>query len=180
MIKPMGVLLVLGVVLALILCLVPVLWGIAHCIRNRAWKTAVVLGIAAVGIVVSSAWAVYAVAPKGSRTIAQLELSNGRMFTVRHYRFGWLEYPKARFYARDTKGLWTSFEVISELVNPNAASLVLDASAQEVQLTGVGWYRIEDNDFVNIDGSRGNTWQLPPTIEPGEEDIYGASLQSPQ
>ena len=172
MIKPMGVLLVLGIVLALVLCLVLALWGIVHCIRSRARKTAVVLGIAAVGIVVFDAWAIYAVAPKGGRTIAQLELSDGRACVVRHYRSGWLEYPKVRFYARDTQGVWTSFVVISELVNPNSTSLVPDASAQKVQVPGVGWYRIQDNDFVNPDGSRGTTCQLPPGIEPGEEDIY--------
>jgi len=170
-IKPMGVLLVLGLVLALVLCLVPVLLGIVHCIRSRARKTAVVLGIAVVGIVVFDAWAICAVAPKGARTIAQLEFPDGRAFVVRHYRSGWFEYPKVRFYARNTEGVWTSFVVISELVNPNSAWLVLDASAQEVQAPG-GWYRIQDNEFVNPDGSRGATRQLTPGIEPGEEDIY--------
>lgn len=178
--KPMGVLLVLGFALALVLCLVPALWGIVHGIRSRARKTAVVLGIVAVGIVVFDVWAIRAVAPKGARTIAQLELPDGRALIVRHYRSGWLEYPKVRFYARDTEGVWTSFVLISELVNPNSASLVLDAAGQEVQMPGVGRYRIQDNDFVNIDGSRGTVRQLPLGIEPAEEDIYSVTEHSPQ
>jgi len=170
-IKPLGVLLVLVVVLSLVLFLVLALWGIVHCVRSGARKTAVVLGIAVVGIAVYSACAIYAMAPRGGRTIAQLELSDGRAFVVRHYRSGWLEYPKARFYARDTEGAWTSFALISELVNANATSLVLDASGQEVEMAGVGSYRIQDNDFVSVDGSRGTKQQLPPGIEPGQEFV---------
>lgn len=169
--KPMGVLLVLLAVVALVLCLFLTLLAMVDCIRRRARKKAVASGVAAVVILVMSAWAIYAVAPKGGRTVAQLELSDGRAFAVRYYRFGWLDYPKAWFYARDEAGAWTSFELISELVNPNAASLALDASAEEVEMPGVGTYRIDHNDFVNIDGSRGRTRQLPPGVEPGEEDI---------
>jgi hypothetical protein len=165
-----GVLVVLGVVLVLILCLLFVLWGL---VRNGRRKTASVLGIAALGIVAVVMWAIYTVAPKGGRTIAQLELADGRAFVVRHYRYEWTEYPKVRFYARDTEGAWTSFVLIAELVNPNATSLVLDPSEQKVEVAPTGgWYRIPDNDFVNIDGSWCTAQQLPPGIEPGEEDIH--------
>jgi len=172
MIKPMDVLLVLAIVLALIPYLVLALWRIAHCIRTHAWWVVVALGIVMVGIVLFSTWAIYVVAPKGGRTTAQLEIPNGQMFVVRHYRFGWLEYPKVRFYVRDPKGAWTSFGVISELVNPNAPSLILDEQTQQVQLLSAGYYLIQNNDFVNIDGSRGTVWQLPSGVEPGEEAIY--------
>lgn len=177
-IKPLGVMLILGVVLALALCLLLALGGLAYCIRRRARKKAVVLGIVSAAIAVFCAWAVYWVAPKGGRTIAQMDLPDGRTFVVRHYRFGWTEYPKVRFYARDKEGAWTSFALIAELVNPNDTSLVLDASRQEVEVAPAGWYRIQANDFVNIDGSRGPTWQLPLDIEPGEEDIYDRTAYS--
>ncbi len=169
MIKPMGVLLVLGIVVILLLCLPFALWGVVRCVRYRKRMAAAFLGMVALAIVVLSAWAVYATAPKGARTIAQLNLPDGRVFVVRHYRYRWLEYPKARFYARDADGIWTSFALISELVNPSATSLVLDESVQEVQLPGVGCYRIPNNDFVIIDGSRANKLPLPPGTEPGEE-----------
>lgn len=169
--KPMGVLLTLGIVLALSFCLVLALWGIARCIRSRARKTAMALGIAVAGIVVFNAWAIYVVAPKGARTIAQLELPDGHAFVVRHYRYGWLEYPKVRFYARGPEGVWTSFGLIAEWVVPNATSLIMDVQKQQVDMPGVGAYLIQDNDFVLLDGSRGVMRQLPSGVEPGEEDI---------
>lgn len=172
MIKPFGVLLVLGFVLALFLCLITALLRVVHSVRSRARKRAAVQGIGAVVIAMFAAWTIYAVAPKGARTIAELRLPDGHAFVVRHYRYGWFEYPKVRFYARDTQGVWSSFMVISELVNPNSISLALDASSQEVRVPGVGWYRILDNDFVNPGGSRATTSQLPLGIELGEEDVY--------
>ncbi len=178
MIKPMGVLLVLALVLTLLPCLILALWGLVHYTRVRARKTAVVLGIIVVAIAVFSVSALYVVAPKGGRTIAKLDLPDGRAFVVRHYRYGWFEYPKVRFYARNANGDWTSFSVISELIDPGATSLVLDAAAQEIQLTGAGWFRIEHNEFVNVDGSRGTVWQLPPGIDPGEEDINSGAHSS--
>ncbi len=168
----MGVVLVLGLVLALIFCLIAAIWELIHCIRSRARKKAVILGIVAAGIIVFDMCAIHAVAPKGARTIAQLEIPGNRCFVVRHYRSGWFEHPEVRFYARDRQGIWTSFAVIWELVNPNSTSLVLDASEQEIQVPGVGSYRIQDNDFVNPDGSRCTTYQLPQGVEPGEEDIH--------
>jgi hypothetical protein len=150
-----------------------VLWGLVRCIRSRKRETAAVLGIAAVGIIAFDTWAICTVAPKGGRTIAQLELADGQAFVVRHYRYGWTEYPKVRFYARNTQGAWTSFALIAELVNPNGTSLELDASEQKVEVAPTGgWYRIPDNDFLNIDGSWCTARQLPPGIEPGEENIH--------
>ncbi len=180
MIKPPGVLLVLGVALALALCLIPAIWGIVHSLRSRKRKTAVALGIAAVGVLVFDAWAIHAVAPKGARTIAHLEIPGGRAFTLRHYRSGWFEYPKARFYARDPKGVWTGFVLISEFVNPNASSLALSRSKQEVDVPGVGSYQIQDNDFVNVDGSRCATLRLPPGAKPEEDDIYASAPSLPR
>ncbi len=170
MIKPFGVMLVLGLVAALLLCLLPVLWGLVHSVRSRAWRKAATLGIAMVAIIAFAVWAIYAVAPKGARTIAQLELPDGRAFMVRHYRFDWFQGSKVRFYARDTQGTWTRFVLISELVDPNSPTLLLNDAKQEVEIPGVGWYRIPENDWINLDGP-GYTppFQLPPGIEPGEE-----------
>jgi hypothetical protein len=165
--------LVLGLVVALVLCLLPVLWGFVHSVRRGAWKKAVALGIAAAAIVLFDVWAIHVVAPKGGRTIAQLELPDGRAFMVRHYRFGWVEAPKVRFYARDTQGVWTRFVLIWELVDPNSPTLLLNEQKQEVEIPGVGWYRIQENDWINPDGP-GYTppFQLPPGIEPGEEAAF--------
>ena len=91
--KPIGVMLVLGFVLVLMLCLVPVLWGFVRSIRRRARKLAMALGIVAAGILLFSAWAIYSVAPKGDRKIAQLELPDGRAFVVHHYRYGLVRVP---------------------------------------------------------------------------------------
>ena len=174
--KPMGVLLVLGVVGILILCLVPTIRGIVRSFRNRAWKTTAAMGIVAAGIVATSSWAILDLAPKGDRTIAQLKLSDGREFVVHHYRYGWLEYPKVRFYARDTNGVWTSFPVYAELVDSNATTLVLDASGRQVELLSgerrVNSYIIQHNSIVHVDGPGSIKWQLPPGIEPGEENLY--------
>jgi len=171
-IKPLGVLLVLSVVLLLIFFLFLTLWRALRCIRSRKPKTAVVLGIVAMGIAVFCAWATYAVAPKGAQTIAELESPDGRAFIIRNYRYGWLEYRKVYFYSRNIEGVWTSFRLISELVNPNTVSFVLNESAREVEVPGVGCYLIQENSFVNIDGSGGTSRQLPPGVKPGEEDIY--------
>jgi len=179
MIKPFGVLLVLGLVAALALCFLLALWGIVRCRRTGARKAAAALAIAAAGILALSGWAIWAVAPRGGRTIAELEFPDGRMFVVRHYRSQWLEYPKVRFYARSSEGVWTSFEVIAELVDPGATGLVLDEPAQEIEAPGVGWYRIQDDDFVHPDGSRGARLQLPPGIEPGDEDIHASGQRAP-
>ncbi len=170
MIKPLGVLLVLGFVGALILCLPFVLWRLVHNVRIGSRKAAALWGIVALAMVMSSAWTVYSVAPKGARTIARMELLDGHAFVVRHYRYGWFEYPKVRFYARDTDGTWTSFAIISELVNLRSSSLNLDESTQSVEFLPAGWYSIPNNDFINIDGSRGDTWQLPPGVEPDQVD----------
>ncbi|MCC6696676.1 MAG: hypothetical protein IT365_13685 [Candidatus Hydrogenedentes bacterium] len=176
---PLGVLLVLAVVSVLVLCLILAFAGIVLCIRRRARKTAIALVIVSAAIAVLCVWAVYWVAPKGGRTIAQLDLPDGRTFVVRHYRFGWTEYPKVRFYARNKEGAWTSFMLIAELVNPNDTSLVMDASRQEVEVAPIGgWYRIKENGFLNIDGSWGPTRQLPPGVEPGAEDIYDRAAYS--
>ena len=129
------------------------------------------VGILTAGLTVISAWAIYMVAPKGAQTIAELDLPDGRAFLVRHYRSGWFEYPKARFYSRDKAGAWTSFELISELNHPYSTSLDLDETEQEVHVTGVGSYGIQTDEFVNPDGSRGARYPLPPGIEPGEEDL---------
>ncbi|MFM1919381.1 MAG: hypothetical protein RLZZ303_1015 [Candidatus Hydrogenedentota bacterium] len=169
--KPVGVLLVLGLAVALALCLVPIFWFALRGIQRRNGRKPVALVAAALVIVAFDAWAIYAVAPKGGRTIAQLHLPDGRAVVVRHYRFGWLEYPTVRLYARDTQGVWTRFYLIAELVDPNTPRLVFDASEQKVQMPGVGWYQFQDNYFTHIDGgSYGLTIQLPPGIEPGEED----------
>lgn len=171
--KPMGVVLVLGIVCALAFCLVPTLWGFVRSVRSRARKRAALLGILAAAIIVFNVWAVYAVAPKGGRTIAQLELADGRAFVLRHYRYGWLEYPKVCFYARDPYGVWTRFTVIAELIDANATTLLLNASAQEVALGKAGGtYRIPHNEFLNIDGSGSDGWPLPPGVAPDEDDIY--------
>ena len=174
--KPIGVMLLFGVVSVLMLCLVPIAWGIVRSIQKRAWKKAAVLGIVAVGIVATGSWAIAAQAPKGARTIAQLNLPDGREFVVRHYRHGWFEYPKVRFYARDTTGVWTSFPVYAELVVANATSLVADARAQQVQLMSGGYwvntYVIQDGSYVHVDGPGSVSWQLPPGIDPGEEDLH--------
>jgi len=174
-IKPLGVLLVLGVVAALLICAINATWRSLLNFRRGKRNRAVTLLILALGIFAMSAWAVYAVSPKGGRTVAQLKLPDHREFVVRHYRYGWLEYPKARFYARDTNGAWTSFTLISELVNPNATSLVLDASTQQVHVNGVGSYLLQQNEFVNIDGSRGTKRLLPPETVPDEENVYETS-----
>jgi hypothetical protein len=179
-VKPLAVLLTLVLVGVLLLCMIPVLWWLVQSIENRERKSAVFLGIVALGIFMFSAWAGYWMAPKGGRTIAELELPDGRAFVVRHYRYGWLDYPKVRFYARDTNGSWTSFALIAELVNSNGASLALDESAQNVDLGTGGWYRIQEKDFVNIDGSRPASRRLPPGIEPGEEDIHARPDTPPQ
>jgi len=172
-IKPFGVMLVLGLVATLLLCLLPVLWGLVHNVRGRAWKKAFWLGIAAVAIVVFNVWAIYAVAPKGARTIAQLELPDGRAYIVRHYRFGWVEAPTVRFYARDTQGVWTRFVLIWELVDPNSTTLLLNEAKQEVEVPGVGWYRIQENYWIHPHGpSDTPPLQLPPGIEPGEEATF--------
>ena len=134
------------------------------------------LGIAAVGIMATSLWAISGAAPKGGRTIAELKLSDGREFVVRHYRDRWLEYPKVRFYALDADGVWTSFPVYAELVDLNAAKLVADATAQQVQFMSgdylVNTYVIQDGNFVHVDGPGSISWTLPPGVEPGEEVIY--------
>lgn len=179
MIKPFGVLLVLGIVTALALCFLLALWGIARSWRAGARKTTAVLAIAAAGILALSVWAIWTVAPRGGRTIAELELPDGRAFVVRHYRSQWLEYPEVRFYARSSEGVWTSFEVIAELVDPGATRLVLDEPAQEIEAPGVGWYRIQDDDFVNLDGSRGGRRQLPPGVEPGNENLQASARYAP-
>jgi len=172
----MAVMLVFGVVGLLLLSLVPLVWWMMRCIRSRARVRAAVLGTVAVGIVALSAWAIAAAAPRGARTLDQLETADGRAFVVRHYRFGWLEYPTVRFYARDPDGAWTVFPVIAELINPNDTSLVLNGSgaAQEVQIGDAGgWYRISDGNFVNVDGPGHTSAQLPPGMAPGEEDLSG-------
>ncbi len=171
---PIGLMLLFGVVSILMLCLVPVVWGIVRSIRSRARVKAAVLGVVAVGIFALSAWMIGAQAPKGARTIAQLKLSDGREFVVRHYRYGWLEYPKVRFYARDANGVWTRFPVIAELVDSRAASLVVNTSAQQVELMSgkyfVSTYVIRNGSYVHVDGSGSDPWELPPGIEPGEEE----------
>ncbi len=170
--RPMGVLLTLVVVFVLVLCLIPTLWGMVRGIRSRARTKTVVLGIVAVGIVAFSTWAIVSVAPKGARTIAQLKLPDGGQFVLRHYRFGWLEYPKVRFYVRDTDGTWTVFPVISELVDPNNAPLKYSPGVQVQIGDAGGWYQIQEKAFINVDGPGPLGWQMPPGVEPGEEDIY--------
>lgn len=176
MIKPLGVLLVLVVVIFMLLSVFVSLWKLARFLRRGERMKAALLGIAAAAVAVMCAWAIHAVAPKGGRTIAELQFPDKREFVVRHYRYGWFEYPKVRFYARDQDGTWTSFSVISELVDANTLSLVLDATAEQVQVGKAGSYLIQQKDFVNIDGSRGNIWRLPPGIEPGEEDLSAPPL----
>lgn len=172
MIKPLGVLLVLCVVLVLLLFLVIAVLWMVHCIRHGKRNKATALGIASASLAVFCAFATYAVAPKGGRTIAQLQLPGNREFILRHYRYGWFEYPKARFYARDAKGVWTSFALISELINPINASLILDTSKQEISVGKAGWYRVDKDDLIFEDGGRGKTWQLLPGIEPSDDNIY--------
>lgn len=171
MIKPLGVLLLIGVVAFLIVCLVPALRGAVYLARAGARKRAAALAVLAAAIVVFSAWAVYFAAPKGARIVDSLELPDGHAFVLRHYRFSWLEYPKVRLYVRDPDGSWTTIAVIAELVNPNATTLVLDNSNQVVEVTGVGSYVIKDAFFVHIDGGGSASRKLPPGTEPGEEDL---------
>ena len=83
---------------------------------------------------------------------------------------GWFEYPEVRFYALDTEGVWTRFDVITEWVDSDNTSLVLDESGQEIDMAGVGSYR-QDYGFIHIDGSPAASLELPLGVEPGEEDI---------
>lgn len=174
--KPPLVLLLLVGVGFLFLCLVPLVLWMLRCVRRGAWVKAAVLGTAAVGIVALSAWAVVKVAPQGARTLDILETPDGRMFIVRHYRFGWLEYPAVRFYARDPDGDWTVFPVIAELIDGNNTALTVTGtgSARQVQIGEIGgWYVVHDGNFVNVDGPGHTSAQLPPGIEPGQEDLSG-------
>ena len=173
MIKPLGVLLVLCVVAVLLLCLIFALWRMGHNYRRANQSKAVTLGIVSLAIAVLCAYATYAVSPKGGRTIAQLQLPEKREFILRHYRYGWFEYPKLRFYARDNSGRWTSFAVISELINPNDISLVYDEAKQGIAVGIAGAYDAKNNYFTNIDGSSGKVWQLAPGIEPNQDELNG-------
>lgn len=173
----MGIMLLSGVASILILCLLLIVWGFVRSIQSRARLKATMLGIAAATIVVFvgfSSWMIAAQAPKGDRTIAELKLPDGREFLVRHYRHRWLEFPIVRFYARDTTGVWTSFPVYAELVNSNDASLVFQASAQIVEFWSHGYlvnsYDLHDGNFVHVDGPGSISWNLPPGIEPGDEE----------
>lgn len=167
---PLGVMLVFGIVAIFAVCLIPILWKLVRSIRTREWKKAWIFGIVAVGIITFDAWALYEASPKGGRTIAQLELPEGREIIVRHYRYGWFEYPTVRLYARDTTGTWTRFNLVAELVDPNSPSLELKAEKQEVEMWGVGTYQIESNKFIHADGGGYADCQLPPGIEP-ETDV---------
>lgn len=166
--------LLFSVVSILMLCLIPIAWWIVRSVRSRARTKAALLGIVAIGIITFGFWAIGAQAPKGDRTIAQLKLPDGHEFVVHHYRHGWFEYPKVRFYARDPKGIWTSFPVYAELVVANATSLETDESAQQVQLMSNGYwvntYVIQDGSFTHVDGPGSVSWTLPPGVEPGEEE----------
>ena len=166
---PMGVLLVsiLG------LCLIPTLWGLVRSIRRGTRKKTAVLGIVAFGIVAFSAWALICAAPKGARTIAQLKLPDGQEFVLRHYRFGWKESPKVRFYTREPDGTWTSYTANSEGVDPYSASLVLDAARGEISAGVAGSYLISEKQFIYPWGPDGVIARhLPLGVEPDEDDIY--------
>lgn len=171
MLKPFGVMLVLAGVAVLVILLVPLGWGILRSIRAQAHRRTGLLGVMALGVVFLSAGTLYGLAPKGTQVLAQQELPDGQAFVVRSYRYGWFDYPELRFYARDVSGDWTAFQLISELGNSPSISLVVDASKQEVEIPGVGWYRISDHEFVNPDGSRASQSSLPEGIAPGEEDL---------
>ncbi len=171
-IGPFGMWLLLFFMSILGLCLIFLMWGMVRSIKRGARKKTAVFGIVAVGIVAFSAYALSAAAPRGGRTIAQLTLPDGREFLLRHYRFSWLDYPKVRFYVHDTDGTWTSISVISELISPNSTTLTLDSSGRQIEIGDAGGtYVIQDKYFANIDGGGGFSRQLPPGIEPGEEDI---------
>jgi len=172
--KPFAVMLVLGIVVLLALCLIPILWKLVRSMRHNLRKRALILGIMVAVIVTFDAWALYEASPKGSRTIAQLNLPEGRKVIVRHYRYGWFEYPSVRFYARDTAGIWTRFNLIAELVAPNSPSIEFKSENQEVEMWGVGWYFIERNEFIHVDGGSYTTCQLPPGITPENDDYTRA------
>lgn len=170
-IKPIGTILALGVVGVLIVIVPFVIGDLMKIARARGRRVTLISGIAALLIAGLCVWAVYAVAPKGSRTIAQLNLPDGHALVLRHYRHGWFDYPKVRLYARDADGTWTSFAIIAELVNPNTPSLLYDEVDKEVDLPGVGWYRPDLNAFVHIDGGWANARELPPGLQPDEDDV---------
>lgn len=170
---PIGVLLLFAVVSVLGLGLIPILWGIVRSVKRGARKTAVTLVILAVAIVAFSVCAVISQAPKGARTIAELNLPDGHQFLVRHYRFGWLEYPMVRFYVREPGGTWTSFILYSELIDPNNTSLTVDSAKTNVTIGKAGgWYPIREKYIVHVDGPGDFGMKLAAGVEPGEEDIY--------
>ena len=173
MLKPLGVLLALVFLAVLLLYMVFALWWMVRAFKRGHRKTSITLALTTMAIAVFCAFALNALAPKGGQTIAQLQLPGNREIVVRHYRYGWFEYPRVRFYARDPNGVWTSFIIISELVNARSTSLKFDATKQEVTLDTAGWYRVDFNDFVNIDGGRGRAWQLASGVDPRTEQLNG-------
>ncbi|MCC6153699.1 MAG: hypothetical protein IT367_08070 [Candidatus Hydrogenedentes bacterium] len=173
MLKPLGVLLALVFLAVLLLYMLFALWWMVRAFNRGYRKTSITLAFTSMAIAVFCAFALHALAPKGGQTIAQLQLPDNREIIVRLYRYGWFEYPRARFYASDQNGVWTSFVIISELVNARKPSLTFDATKQEVTLDSAGWYRIDFNDFVNIDGGRGKAWQLAPGVDPRTEQLNG-------
>jgi hypothetical protein len=169
MIKPMGVLLILGLALVLMMCLVLVLYALVRGARNRAWKHVIALGVAAIGLATINTWMVTAAAPKGARVVGELTLPDGRLCVLRHYRTGWFEYPKAVFYVCNGGGTWTRFELIAELVDPEAATLLLDDETGTVPVPGVGLYQPGDDTFRHVDGSASPKRALAVGVSPGQE-----------
>jgi hypothetical protein len=166
MLKPLGVIFMSRLVVVLVILAVLTL---IYCIRLRSRKALKWWALTTLTVLLLGAGATFVVAPKGARTVARLELPQGRAFVLRHTRDHWMEMPKVRFYARNPAGTWTSFQVISELVGAST-TLTYDAASQEVVVFGAGSYSIPSNDYVQVDGSRLKNWQLPAGTQPGEED----------
>lgn len=168
--KPLAVLLILAIVALLIPCLFAAMWCAVRGVRRGNRRSATLWSAVSAAIVAFSGWALYEAAPKGGRTIGQLELSDGQTFLVRHYRYAWLDPPRIRFYARDADGGWTSYILIWELVDPDAVTLAIDEAGQRIDLGTAGTYQIARKSYINIDGSPAKQTELPAGVEPGEED----------
>lgn len=169
--KPFAVMLIFAVVALLIPCLLAALWCAVRNARRQRQRPAIMWSVASAAIVAFSAWALYEAAPKGARTIGQLDLPDGQSFLVRHYRHEWLAPPRIRFYARDEEGGWTSYILNWELVDPDAVTLAIDEAERRVDLGPAGMYQIAEKSYINIDGSPATRKELPAGVKPGEEDL---------
>lgn len=168
--KPLAVLLIFAIVALLIPCLLAAIACAVRGARRRDRRAAILWSVASAAIVGFGASALYEAAPKGARTIGQLDLPDGQSFLVRHYRDEWLAPPRIRFYARDEEGGWTSYILIWELVDPDGVTVSFDETRRRIELGPAGTYLIAEESYINIDGSPAKQTELPAGVEPGEED----------